>query len=207
MSLLATQQDFEPANPTEGASALYYEPGNAAGVTGYRDYSFFQIRIDALKGRFTPSNQKLAIWGCGFGYLVQYAVTAGYDAYGFDASSYAITRGKALLPTAIGARLFVRDALVSADVTAAKGDAGIHGQTRFALLLTEDMLTCMSDTEITTSVPLLRGICSANLGHMVTAIEQRGTNPDSRINWKTIAEWKAILAPPDVVLDNLGNQV
>lgn len=205
MSLLATQQDFEPANPTEGASALYYEPGNADGITGYRQYPDFQVKIDALKARFAPSNQKTAIWGCGFGYLVSLAVAAGYDAFGFDASSYAITRGKALIPS-IASRLFVRDALVSASVTAAKADAGITGNRRFALLITEDMLTCMSDAEITTSVGLLRAICSANLGHIVTPL-MPGVTQDPRINWKTYDQWKAILTPPDLVLGPHGETV
>jgi hypothetical protein len=199
MSLIATPQDFEPANPTEGEAALYYAPGAADGIVGYHQYPFFQSRIDGLKGRFAPNNQKLAIWGCGFGYLVSLAVSAGYDAYGFDASAYAISRGKTLIPS-IAARLFVRDALVAADVTAAKNDAGLKGNVRFALLLSEDLFTCMSDAEIQTALPLLRGICSANLGHMLTVLEQAGTNNDPRINWKQTAAWKAIFSPPDVVL-------
>lgn len=203
MSLVATQQDYEPANPTEGATALYYAPASPDG-TGYHQFPYFQTRIDSLKGRFAPNNQKLAIWGCGFGYLVSLAVTAGYDAFGFDASSYAIGRGKTLLP-AIAARLFVRDALVAADVTASAADAGIHGgNPRFALLLTEDLLTCMSDSEIQTTMPLLRARCTANLGHMLTVLEAAGVNNDPRINWKTTAAWKAILSPPDLVLDGNG---
>jgi len=205
--LLATQQDFEPANPTEGAAALYYEPGNADGITGYRQFTFFQQRIDALKGRVAPNNQKLAIWGCGFGYLVNLAVTAGYDAYGFDASAYAITRGNQVQPAAIAARLFQRDATVASDVTASRNDAGLKGNTRFALLLTEDMFTCFSDAEIQTALPLLRGACSANLGHMLTVLEKAGTNNDPRINWKSTAAWKTLLAPPDQVIDATNGAV
>jgi hypothetical protein len=89
MSLLATQQDFEPANATESASALYYQPADGSGCV--IDFPYFQARIDSLKGRFAPNNQKLAIWGCGWGSLVNLCVTAGYDAYGFDASAYAIS--------------------------------------------------------------------------------------------------------------------
>lgn len=194
MSLLATQADFEGG----GAGALYNNPI-------YYEYPFFQERIDALKGRAAPNNQRLAIWGCGWGYLVQLAVTAGYDAYGFDASSYAITKGQAVLPS-IANRLFVRDALVSADVTAAKSDAGIKGHNNFALLVTEDMLTCMSDTEISTTLPLLRGICASNLLHILSVADGGGINPDPRINWKTKAQWAALLEPPDVCVDPNGVQ-
>jgi hypothetical protein len=200
--LLATQQDFEPANPVEGAAALYYDPATAI---GYRQFPFFQQRIDNLKGRIAPNNQKLAIWGCAFGYLVALAVQVGYDAYGFDASAYAITRGKAVQSVAISARLFQRDATLSTDVTQSRRDAGLTGNQRFALLMTEDMLTCLTDAEIQTALPLLRGACSANLGHMLTALELAGINNDPRVNWKTTAAWKAIVSPPDQLLDVFGN--
>lgn len=204
MSLLATREDFEPANPTEGAAALYYDKQTLGGY-GETMGECIQMRIDALKGRFAPNNQKTAIWGCGWGWLVNLAVTAGYDAYGFDASSYAINKGKSLYPS-IANRLFLRNALTAADVTASKSDAGIHGQTRFTLLVTEDLLDVMSDAEINTTLPLLRGISQANLLHIVTP-SGVGTNPDPRINWKTAAQWHALLSPPDVVTDPLGNVI
>ena len=202
--LLAAQQDFEPANAAEGAAALYYDPSSG---NGYWQFPFFQTRVDALKGRFAPNNQKLAIWGCAFGYLVALAVAAGYDAYGFDASAYAITRGKALQPAAIGARLFQRSALVAADVTQSRRDAGLTGNQRYALLVTEDMLTCLTDAEIQTALPLLRGACSANLGHMLTSLDLAGSNPDPRINWKATAAWKTLLSPPDQVISSVDGSV
>jgi hypothetical protein len=200
MSLLASQPDFEPATPEEGATALYYNPDMPDGVTGYRLYPMFQMRIDQLKGRLQPNNQKVAIWGCAFGYLVQLAVGAGYDAHGFDASAYAVQRASQILPANIASRIHLRSALVAADVTASRADAGLSGNQRFALLLTEDMLTCMSDAEINTCLPLLRASSQANLGHMVTTIEEAGTGRDARINWKTVAQWKALLSPPDQVI-------
>lgn len=203
MSLLATQQDFEPATPEEGAAALYYAPVSGEGYDCEGMRTTIQMRIDALKGRFAPSNQKLAIWGCGWGWLVNLAVTAGYDAHGYDASQYAITKAQALYP-ALSARFHLRNALLNADMTPARRDAGLTGNQRFALLVTEDLLECMSDAEITTTLPLLRGICSANLLHIVTP-SNPGSYMDSRVNWKTAAQWHALLTPPDVVTDAVGN--
>ena len=203
MSLLASRADFEPANPTEGATALYYQPADGS---GYRvDFPFFQTRVDNLKTLYPPTGQTLAIWGCGFGATVNLAQQAGYNAYGFDASSYAITRGKALIP-AIAARLFVRDALVSQQVSAARGDAGLKGQTKFALVVTEDMLTCMSNTEISTALPLLRGIvASGPLLHVLTVLDPTVPTRDARLNWKTPAQWKPLLTP-DRCFDTVAHQ-
>lgn len=202
MSLLAAQPDFEPANAAQGATALYYQPADGSGYSNA--FPFFTDRINAIKGRAAPNNQKLAIWGCGWGQLVNLAVAAGYDAYGFDASTYAIARGKATQPAAIGARLFQRDALVAADLTASIKDAGIRGGgSKFALLVTEDLLTCMSDAEIQTALPLLRGAATANLLHLVSLLDTT-TQQDPRINWKSAADWKALLSPPDVVADQTG---
>jgi hypothetical protein len=202
LSLLAQRPDFEPATPAEGSSALYYNPADGG---GYHEYPFFAARVAQLRGFAAPNNQKLAVWGCGFGYLVNQCVAAGYDAHGYDASSYAITRGQALLP-AIAARLHVRSALVSGDMTPARRDAGLQGAQKFALLVTEDLLTCMSDPEITTALTNLRGVCSANLLHILTLADAT-TAQDSRLNWKTAAAWKARLSPPDVVADENGTVV
>lgn len=196
MSLLAQRTDFEPANPTEGAGALYYDPNNGNGYSEIMANTI-TVRLNNLRQRFAPNNQKTAIWGSGFGSLVNLAVAAGYDAHGYDASQYAIDKAVALYP-AISTRFHLRDALVSTDMTPARRDAGLQGAQRFAILVTEDLLDCMSDAEINTALPLLRGICSANLLHIITPPNPPYTG-DPRVNWKTIDQWKALLSPPDVV--------
>lgn len=205
MSLLARQQDFEPATPEEGAQALYYAQISGEGYDCEGMRTTIQMRIDSLKNRFAPNNQKLAIWGCGWGWLVNLAVQAGYDAHGYDASQYAITKAQSLYP-AISGRFHLRDALLSGDMTPSRRDAGLQGAQRFALLVTEDLLECMSDAEISTCLPLLRGICTANLLHIITELDPWGqeNGADPRVNWKTMAQWKALLSPPDIVANALG---
>lgn len=195
MSLLATRADFEPADSTEGASALYYQPADGS---GYRaDYPFFQVRAGHLKKHQAPAGQKVAIWGCGWGSLVKLAVEAGYDAYGFDGSSYAIERGRAVHPE-IAARLFLRDATTATDVDLSRADAGLHGQARFALLVTEDMLSCMPDAEIAIALSLLRG-AGAALVHVVTPAAGPEGARDARLNWKPQDEWASLVAPDALV--------
>lgn len=174
----------------------------------YQHWAIFAERVTQLSHRFAPNGQKLAIWGCGLGYLVDEAVTLGYDAYGFDVEPTAISDGQAEMQ-GIAARLFVRDCTVAADVTAAKSDAGIHGNKSFDLLMTEDLLTCITDAEISVALPLLRGISQANLLHLLTPTNPIAANQakaDSRLTWKTKAQWAALLEPPDVCVDANGVQ-
>lgn len=185
MSLLATAADFE-------RGGLYSAP--------YGRYPFFQQRVDALKGRFAPNGQKALVVGCGYGYLVDDLVAAGYDAWGVDASQYAISKGQSLLP-GVASRLAVADALDGASLDAVAKSAGLHGKTpTWTLLLTEDVLPCMSDAEVATALANLRARCTSNLLHLVTP-GHADPDHDARLNWKTIDGWRAVLCPPDVVGD------
>lgn len=187
MSLWATAADFEQA----GVGALY--------APAYSRFPFFQSRLDSLKQRFAPTGQKLLVVGCGFGYLVDDLVAAGYDAYGID-NAYAIGKGKALLP-AIAARLLVADALTASTLDAAASAAGLKGHTpKWALLVTEDVLPVMSDAEVQTALTNLRARCTTNLLHFVTPGDG-GQACDPRLNWKPIDGWRGVLCPPDVVAD------
>lgn len=196
MALLASAALFEQPD------GLYWHPVTN---TGYREYPYFAERVDALRQRFAPNGQVSLVVGCGWGYLVNQAVAAGYDAYGIDASSYAIDKAKALFP-AIASRFVLGDALTAAGMDAVSAAAGLHGNPpRFDLLITEDFLECLSDAEIATGLPLWRARCRTNLAHIVTPND--GSNLDPRINWKTIDQWKAIVSPPDVLIGPNGEQI
>lgn len=188
----------------------------------YLDGPWFQARVDELTGRFAPAGQKVLVAGAGFGYLVDRLVTAGYDAWGCDASAH-------VLANATSARIVSGDVLSAASLDDVRDAAGLKGQQKFDLCVTEDLLTCFSDAEITTAVANLRDITQANLLHLVTcarpdwftdavvwdddlgqyvpgptAAEQDLAGRDPAFNWKTLAEWEAILTPPDTVLDTQG---
>lgn len=198
MSLLATQADYGLPDGTPGV--LY--------TAGYQDFPFFQARINTLKQKFAPTGQTLLIAGCGFGYSVNYAVNAGYNAFGIDGSSWAINEGKTLLP-AIASRLAVADITVASQVDAASKAFGLKGGTpKYALLMTEDVLPCLSDAEIQTALTVLRARSSSNILHLVTPGSPGDPGLDSRMNWKPLGDtatpapagsWRALLCPPDIV--------
>lgn len=184
--LLATREDFEPATDLERATALY---------TQYERYPFFEQRAADFNGRYAKG--KMLVAGCGFGYLVDELVSRGWDAWGCDASTYAINRGKELLP-AIANRLLVGDILVRNSLAAVRTSAGLSGNQRFAVTVTEDVLTMLTDAEIPTALTELRRITN-DLAHVVWTLDPT-TTQDPRCNWKTLAQWKAIVGT-DPVMD------
>lgn len=198
MGLLASSDLFQ------SSTGLYWDP--TTGI-GYSDYEFFRLRVESLKTRFAPNGQALLLAGCGFGYLVRRARALGYNAWGCDASAWAV--GQA--PADVSAYVRQADVLVAAQLDAVAAAAGLHGNPpRWDLLVTEDLLECLTDAEIAAALPLLRARCRANLAHIVTPFDQWAHDhglEDPRVNWKTYEQWKAIVSPPDVVIGQNGEVV
>lgn len=180
---LATQADFEQGG-------LY---------TSYRRYPFFAERAAAVVAAY--GSVKTLVVGCGWGYLVDELLRLGVDAWGIDASLYAITKGKAvagMLPATL-TRLSVADATNRTQLTAVRTTAGLVGSARFGLVVTEDMLPMLTDAEVTTAVTECRRIAT-NMLHIVTPGTATDASKLTALNWKSTAAWKALVAP-DAVMD------
>jgi hypothetical protein len=202
MSLLATAADYVPANAVQGGTALYYQPHDGSGYHPENDTNI-PARVAWIESLIPTTAGKVAVWGCSWGYMVQLLVNAGYDAYGFDGSSWAITTGQSRY-SAISSRLFVEDATITANINTSKAQVGLGPIAKFALLITDDMLTCCSDAEISTMLPLLRNVAT-RMAHVVTPLDPT-TTQDARLNWKTTANWKTVVSP-DTLLDVWGNVI
>jgi cyclopropane fatty-acyl-phospholipid synthase-like methyltransferase len=176
------------------ASAADFEQGGL--YTAYRRYPFFAERADFLTRRY-PELGTVLVVGCGWGYLVDELETRGWDAWGADASAYAIARGQAELPHLEG-RLFRADVTDARhlDLLMRRTDPPID---RFDLVVTEDLLPALDDDEIARALAALRGV-GRTLVHIVTPGDDRGGARHSDLNWKPIAAWRSLLAP-DAVLD------
>jgi hypothetical protein len=190
VSLLASVATFERKD------GLYWPP--------YAEYPFHRQRAELLAELYEPRGQKLAIWGCGYGYTVRHARLLGFDAYGFDASRFALKRARERLPKTHAAHVFRRDATIEGDVEAALEDARVSR--RFELLVTEDMLPCLDDSEIRRAVSLLREVAD-QVVHMVTPMD-RNPRParDPRINWKHLDTWRDFMRGA-VLFDAEHNEV
>jgi hypothetical protein len=159
----------------------------------YRRYPFFAARAAWVHA--TVPTGKLLIVGCGPGFLVDELVKLGRDAWGIDSSAYCMARAVQ------SARIMQADALVRSQLAAARSFAGLSGNQKFAGLVTEDLLPCLSDAEAGVAVTEARRVAPVAL-HIVTC-SKAGDVPGSRVaelNWKTIDRWAAIVSP-DRVMD------
>ncbi len=89
----------------------FYTVGYFTGISSagaYSNYALDKPYIARTMGKFLtalkgvlPSPARLLDIGCAYGYFVELALSAGYDAYGIDPSSHAATRAKHRLNTRI----------------------------------------------------------------------------------------------------------
>jgi hypothetical protein len=176
------------------ATATDFEQGGL--YTGYRRYPFFAERADWLTSRY-PRMGTVLVAGCGWGYLVDELTQRGWDAWGADASAYAIARGQSELPD-------LKGRLLRADMTDARQlNLLMRGRTsaqgHFDLIVTEDLLPALNDDEIARALTALRS-AAETVVHIVTPGDARGGERHPDLNWKPIAAWRSLLAP-DAVLD------
>ncbi len=146
--------------------------------------------------------------GCGFGYLVKHLMIGGFtDVWGCDISQWAIAQGQLATP-AIAIRLVVADCTNRSSLNALRTTAGLTGNSRFRLVITEDMLPAADATaEAQTMLTELRRVAQ-DMVHMATCMQVgEHKNPDGSVSraagapphrvaeilWETATGWKAII--------------
>lgn len=153
MSLIYTEQDYFGVIDD---NYLNYESGRRS-LRG----TIFNSSINSLK------NAKILIAGCGFGGLVEELMSNRQfnDVWGFDASTYAV--GRNTYPSR-SSRILQGDVLSSQSMSSVARDAGLRGNQRFSLAITEDLLPCMASlAEVQTALINLRAI-SQTVAHVIS---------------------------------------
>lgn len=188
---LASAADFE------SPEGLYWNP---SGAEGYRRYPFFAERVAEIRTRF-PASTKVLVAGCGWGFLLDEAAALGVEAWGMDASSYAISKAQEVLAEPVRSRVVLGDVTNEAQVNNMRNLAGMRGQQKFDLCITEDLLPVLTDAEVATALPLLRNVSSFML-HIITCskADDGPTQRHPELNWKLQSEWKALVSP-DLTFD------
>jgi hypothetical protein len=209
MSRLASQADFFASYDAEGNKI----PGTGNLYDEYRRFPFFAERANEIANRFPTSIGKIVVFGCGFGYLVDELVQRGFDAWGVEAADFARNKAAEVLPFASASRIVLANIANRAALNNVRAAAGLTGNARFALGISEDVLpVCTDAAEAQLALAECRRIISTTPGRFVHWITC--TKPEDQAQqvqrlpgllWLSRAEWRAIIGTTDLCFDTEGN--
>jgi SAM-dependent methyltransferase len=198
MSRVSSLADFGLGGGSLSENRLYTQYDPAA--------PYLVQRAAAIRGRFANLSTKILIAGCGPGALVKMLSDLGYtDVWGCDFSTELINYGRSLYP-ALSSRLLVANCLSNSgnqlpSMTGVRRAAGLTGGNRFALCITDDLLTVMSDAEVATCLTVLRATASTLL-HVLWPVDPTAISQDPSLNWKTVpAGWQTAIGGGEWVID------
>ncbi len=172
-------------------SKIATEAKMAQWYTEYRAFPFFAERSAEVRGRFTNLSTKILVAGCGPGYLLKELADLGYtDVWGCDASAWAKTQAAGVLSSNLASRVITADITNRTQLASLRSTAGLTGNQKFPLIITEDVLPAMDNlTEVSTALTELRRI-GTTLFHIITCSD-RPAERDGDFLWLTQAQWKA----------------
>lgn len=177
-------------SPRKSYSRLASRPDFERGelYDNYRRYPFFAERAQIISQNCFG---KILIVGCGWGFTVDECLSLGLDAWGCDASSYAVFKAQKELPQTSYSRIVVGNILSSSDISNIKLLSGLTIEQKFDWCVTDDVLPVLNnDSEVLAALAVLRSHAN-NLLHFITP-KIDGTQHES-LMWKTASEWRNFL--------------
>src|SRR6478609_4582854 len=197
MSKIGTLADFGLGEGPFSDSRMYTQFDSNA--------DYLVQRAETLRGRFATLTISILVAGCGTGVLVKRLKDLGYtNVWGCDFSTELINYGKTLYPD-IASRLLVANCLSNSgtalpSMTGVRRAAGLSGNNRFTLCITDDMLTVMSNAEVATCLTVLRATATT-LIHVLWPLDPTAVK-DETLNWKTVPQgWQAVIGNGEWVMD------
>lgn len=158
----------------------------------YRRFDYFAQRADWIKDHY-PEAKTILVAGCGWGFLVEEIGKRGIDAWGIDASGYAVAKAQEVLGPHAARRVLRRDAGDEHGLMSAAVQPGVS---RFDLVVTEDLLPSADDAaEARRWLENLR-LFAVEMLHICTP---KSDHNAADLLWKTHAEWAAFCAPDPVL--------
>lgn len=162
------------------------------GGPGYSDYAseltYLRERPAMLAANLVNgaalTGKTVLIVGCAYGFTVQALRAAGVSAWGMDISTWAISQ----TPANTAAFTMVGDARVESVYVAAKSLAKIRGQGTFDVIVTEDMLCCLTDAEAVAASVLMH-----KYGKVVAHLCDQDAHLATWYNWHPNSEQKNLL--------------
>lgn len=157
----------------------------------------FGTRKDWMTGYGLDNNASILVIGCGFGFLIEELINAGItDTWGIEGGSFYWDAAQdAEWGTGIKARV-VNDWIGSGTEQASLEAIGAgNAQEKFDWVVDEDAATMHSDAELPAFIAgceaRLQGNARGRIVHLVTTVGLYGPG-NQAVNWKTLAEWKAV---------------
>lgn len=214
MSRLASQADFFASYNPDGTkvpgTGLVYDNYNAVKSSG-----LFEIRADIIAARFPTSVGRVAVLGCGFGYLVEALVARGYNAWGAEAADWARNQAMSVLPTTVSSRIVLCNVANRSALNNLKSAAGLNPNNgRFDVMISEDVLTvCTNEQEAQLALSECRRAVSITPGrfvHFITCVPDiAGFDPVANgwlpgLLWRTKAQWRTIIGSADLCFDSFN---
>lgn len=168
----------------------------------------------------SDTGPKVAVIGSGYGFLVWHLWDMGFSAWGMDdAWVQGRARAGGKLPN-VSDHILVGDATIAADVQNFRSQSGLGRNARFAILVTEDLLSVAdSQTEAQTMLTRLRADVApadrSRVVHFVTCYDPTqpwsgGLTPEQASNglYLTEAEWVTLIgANAERIVNLAGNRI
>jgi hypothetical protein len=139
---------------------------------------------------------KVLMVGCGFAFEAEEWLAAGIGSIVCADFSTWIQDNKASNATV---SILNEDGTTTQSRNNIKQAGGITGNNKYPWGISCDMAPWLDDTECVKYASALRDMCS-NVAHVISCGIEPYANPPPAGNWKTLAQWKALLAPDLVVM-------
>lgn len=168
----------------------YYTDGGDLG--GYDTYdgnpnmlkTYAKLIENLASNGIDVTGRKVLDIGCAHGFLVEYLVSLGIDAYGMDSSEYAISQ----VPEGISDRIILGDITVEDDYKQIKVSAGLTKKNdKFDLIIDQNVIICLNDTDAKTCCDLAK-----DYGDYVIHFVNDDPSISQWYNHHTIEEWIAL---------------
>lgn len=161
----------------------------------------------------SDGGSKVLVAGCGFGYLCWELWNLGLSAWGADIA-WPITKGKGGKLPNISDHIFEADCTSTTAIGTVKSQAGIGKNGKFALGITDDLLSAADDAaNVSAMLTALRANCTRLL-HFITCYNagdpKSGRLPDGTTpDWLAMSQsaWRTLIGPTDVIVDLAGNRL
>lgn len=161
---------------------------NGGDLGGYDNYNNSPSRLktngqliaELERAGIEIRGKKVLDIGCAHGFLVEYLVELGADAYGMDSSEYAVSQAS----PEIADRIILGDVTVEDDFIKVATAARLEKGEKFDLIIDQDMIMCLDDAGA-------KICCSLAKKYGSYIIHFLGDSPhiDQWYNYHTIDEW------------------